>query len=151
MGIATMAITNEERQIAATYISLMRTKSKKFQKSKNPFIKIKLTEDGDVLKIPKTAFLMLFDILENMAEGREFTLVPSDAEIGTQEAADILKVSRPHLVKLLEEGVIPFKKAGTHRRIKLKHVIKLQKSLEENRNKKLDFLTKQAQDLDLGY
>jgi excisionase family DNA binding protein len=151
MGIPIKNTTKEEQQIAGTYISLMRTTSKKFQKNRSRFVKIKLTEGGDFLKIPKKAVLMLFDILQNMAEGREFTLVPTDAEIGTQEAADILKVSRPHLVKLLEQGIIPFKKAGTHRRIKLKHVIEFQKSREVNRNKKLDFLTKQAQDLDLGY
>jgi excisionase family DNA binding protein len=151
MRIQIKNTTKEEQQIAGTYISLVRATSKKFKKNKSRFVKIKLTEGGDFLKIPKKAILMLFDILQNMAEGREFTLVPSDAEIGTQEAADMLKVSRPHLVKLLEQGTIPFKKAGTHRRIKLKHVVEFRKRREENRNKKLDFLTKQAQDLDLGY
>jgi excisionase family DNA binding protein len=86
-----------------------------------------------------------------MAEGREFTLLPFDAEISTREAAELLKMSRPHLVKLLEQGIMPFKKAGTHTRIKLKNVIKFQKNLEENRNNKLNFLTKQAEDLELGY
>jgi excisionase family DNA binding protein len=143
--------TRAEREIAGTYISLVRATSKKVLKDKSRFVKIKLTEGGDFVKIPKKAVLMLFDILQNMAEGREFTLLSSDAEIGTQEAADMLKVSRPHLVKLLEQGIIPFKKTGTHRRIKLKHVLEYQKSREVNRNKKLDFLTKQAQDLDLGY
>lgn len=71
--------------------------------------------------------------------------------VSTKQAADMLNVSRPHLVKLLEEGEIPFKKVGTHRRIELKNLIAYEKRLKENRNKKLDFLAKQAQDLNLGY
>lgn len=143
--------TKQEQLSARTSISKIQLASRRVEKNKSRFVKIKLTERGDFLNIPKKAFLLLVEILENMAQGKSFTLVPSDTEIGTQQAADMLNVSRPHLVKLLEQGTIPFKKVGAHRRIKLKHLIKYLGKSEENKNSKLNFLTKQAQELDLGY
>jgi excisionase family DNA binding protein len=143
--------TKQEQQIARTSISKVHLASKRVEKNRSRFVKIKLTEQGDFLHIPKKAVLLLFEILENMAQGKSFTLVPADADIGTQQAADLLNMSRPHLVKLLEDGVIPFKKVGTHRRIEFKHLEEYRRKSEENRNSKLDFLTKQAQELDLGY
>jgi excisionase family DNA binding protein len=86
-----------------------------------------------------------------MALGKSITILPSETELSTQQAADILNVSRPHIVKLLEEGHLPFKKTGTHRRIDLINLIQYQNRLKATRNEKLDFLTKQAQELNLGY
>ena len=143
--------TKEEQEIAKTSISKVHATSKIVIRNKSAFVKIKVQENGDSLKIPKKAVLLLFDILDIMAQGKSFTLIPSDSEISTQQAADMLNVSRPHLVKLLEEGIIPFKKVGSHRRIELKNLIEYQQKSDENRVKKLDFLTKQAQDLNLGY
>ena len=94
---------------------------------------------------------MLFDILSNMAEGKSVTLIPSDSEVSTQQAADMLNVSRPHIIKLLEDGAIPFKKVGSHRRIQLKDLMKYEKSLKANREKQLEILAKQAQLNNLGY
>jgi excisionase family DNA binding protein len=86
-----------------------------------------------------------------MAEGKSITLIPSDAEVSTQQAADILNVSRPHLVKLLEDGKIAFTKVGTHRRIEIQNLMDYQKNLKKNRRKHLGFLAEQAQELNLGY
>jgi len=86
-----------------------------------------------------------------MAEGKSNTLISSDAVLSTQQAADFLNVSRPHLVKLLEEGQIPFEKAGTHRRIELNNLVIYKKKMKATREENLDFLAKQAQDLNLGY
>jgi len=86
-----------------------------------------------------------------MAQGRTVTLIPLDSVVSTQQAADMLKVSRPHLVKLLEAGAIPFKKAGTHRRIELKDLLEYQDKLMRIRKKQLDFLAEQAQELNMGY
>jgi excisionase family DNA binding protein len=78
-------------------------------------------------------------------------LLPSDSHISIEQAADLLNVFPPQLVKLLEEGIIPFKKAGTHRRIELKHLVEYQQKTLEDRNNKLNFLANQAQELSLGY
>ena len=95
--------------------------------------------------------LLLFEILDNMAMGKSITLIPSEAEVSTQQAADMLNVSRPHLVKLLEKGEIPFKKVGSHRRIQLKDLINYDKKIKQTRSDELDFIAEQAQDLNPGY
>jgi len=95
--------------------------------------------------------ILLFEILKNMAEGKSLTLIPSDSVVSTQQAADMLNISRPHLVKLLEEGQIPFKKVGSHRRIELKDVVAHEEKQKKNRKDQLDFLSRQAQELNLGY
>lgn len=151
METALERTTKEEQEIAQTSISKVHATSRKVVRTKRSFVKIRIQENGEFLKIPKKAVLLLFEILDSMAQGKSFTLIPSDSEISTQQAADMLNVSRPHIVKLLEDGVIPFKKVGTHRRIDIKHLIRYQQKIEENRKEKLDFLTKQAQELNLGY
>ncbi len=145
------SITKEDQRIAKSSISKLRETSERIRSSEEDFVEIKFSENGDFLRIPKKALSLLFEILSNMAQGKSLTLISSDTELSTQQAADMLNVSRPHLVKLLEEGEIPFKKAGTHRRIELKNLIAYEKRLKENRNGKLNFLAKQAQDLNLGY
>jgi excisionase family DNA binding protein len=86
-----------------------------------------------------------------MAMGKSITIIPSDSNITTQQAADILNVSRPFVVKMLEKGDIPFNKVGTHRRIKLSDIISYDKMSSEQRSENLDFLAQQAQNLNLGY
>ena len=78
------------------------------------------------------------------------TLIPIDAEMTTQEAADYLNVSRPHLVKLLEAGDIKFHKVGSHRRVRFK-MRTYKEQAAAGRAKALDELAAQAQELGLGY
>lgn len=101
--------------------------------------------------IPAKALHLLAVILSSMAEGKAISLIPSDSEVSTQQAADILNVSRPHVVKLLEEGTIPFKKIGSHRRILLEDLLAYANQQKETRKEQLQFLTQQAQALNLGY
>ena len=100
------------------------------------FAKIKVQDHGEFLLIPKKAFHLLVEILINMSEGKSITLIPSDTQISTQQAADILSVSRPHIVKLLESGIIPFKKVDTHRRIELRQLIEYEKKLSKTESKR---------------
>ena len=88
-----------------------------------------------------------------MEDGNSISLFFSDnnADINTQQAAELLGVSRPHIVSLLENGEIPFLKVGTHRRIHLKDLIAYDKKIKKNRADKLDFLAAQAQELNIGY
>jgi excisionase family DNA binding protein len=143
--------TKEDQKIAQLSISQLNKTSQKLARNHSNSVKIKIDDTKGYLNIPQKALSLLFEILSNMAEGKSITLIPSDTEVSTQQAADMMNVSRPHLVKLLEQGDIPFKKVGTHRRIVLKNLIDYESNLKKNRKEKLNFLAKQAQELNLGY
>jgi len=84
--------------------------------TKNPEIGIGSTPDK--IKIPRAALEMLVDILKATGQGKPITIIPIDTEMTTGAAADLLGCSRPYVVKLLEQGEIPFTKVGRHRRLK---------------------------------
>ncbi|MGM0984892.1 MAG: helix-turn-helix domain-containing protein [Pseudomonadota bacterium] len=107
--------------------------------------------DGADLVLPRQALVLLRDLLTEMAQGNAVTILPTHAEVTTQEAANMLNVSRPHLVKLLEERAIPFTRVGTHRRIRLQDLLAYKRQQEEASEAALQELADQAQDLDMGY
>ncbi len=107
--------------------------------------------DGRYLILPRPALALLRDLLVEMAQGNAVTIVPTHAELTTQEAANILNVSRPHLVKLLEDGIVPFTKTGTHRRIRYQDLLAYREQRDQESRSALDELVTQAQDLDMGY
>lgn len=114
-------------------------------------VNIQLQESQQSFTIPTKALELLSFILSSMAEGKAISLVPADAELTTQQVADMLNVSRPYVVKLLEQGAIPFKKVGSHRRILLDDLLTYEAQHKANRKANLRFLAEQAQDLNLGY
>lgn len=101
--------------------------------------------------LPGYAINLLLDILTEMAKGNAITVMPIHAELSTQQAAELLNVSRPHLVGLLEQDKIPFRKVGTHRRILAKDVIAYKQRVDSERLNVLNELTAQAQELGMGY
>jgi len=107
--------------------------------------------DGNDLILPRQALALLRDLLVEMAQGNAVTIVPTHAEMTTQEAANILNVSRPHLVKLLEDGEIPFSKTGTHRRIRYQDLMAYRDKRDQESNAALDELVSLAQEHDMGY
>lgn len=107
--------------------------------------------DGADLVLPRHALALLRDVLTEMADGNAVTIVPTHAELTTQQAADILNVSRPHLVKLLEEGKIPFSRTGSHRRIRFQDLMTYKNVRDHRSQEVLEELTKQAQELGMGY
>lgn len=101
--------------------------------------------------LPPAIVELIFRTLHHIADGNAVTLVPIHAELTTQEAANLLNVSRPYLIQLLEEGKIPFNKVGRHRRILFADILKYQEESKRKSAKARDELIKEAQDLDLGY
>ena len=143
--------SGDDQRIALGSMTRLKGVSSKLRTVSTPGVKIKIQESEEFITIPKKALSLLITILSNMSEGKSITIVPTDSEVSTQQAADMLNVSRPHLVKLLENNTIPFKKVGSHRRILLRDLVTYEKSLQRTREEKLKFLSEQAQGLNLGY
>ena len=93
----------------------------------------------------------LRQLLTEIGQGNAVSIIPIHAELTTQEAADVLNVSRPFLVQLLEKGDMPSHKIGTHRRVRYQDVIAYKKRIDAERRKALDELAAQAQELGMGY
>lgn len=119
-----------------------------------PYRTIKLMQDdtpGETVTIPTAAFDLLVEILAQMAQGNAVSIVPIKQELTTQEAADILNVSRPYLVGLLESGVIPYRKVGTRRRVLTQDLMDYKNRIDTQRMQTLEELAAQAQELNMGY
>jgi excisionase family DNA binding protein len=103
------------------------------------------------IALPAAALGLLRQVLDELAKGNLVTVVPHDAELSTQQAADLLRVSRPFVIKLVDEGRIPCRKVGLHRRIRLADVLRFKQENERERNAALEQLQSEAQALNLGY
>jgi excisionase family DNA binding protein len=121
--------------------------------SDSPLVLRVSTHGGDetVVSVPATAFKLLGLILNEMAKGNAIALFPVHAELTTQQAAELLGVSRPFIVEQLEKGNIPYRKVGTHRRVLFQDLMDYKRSMDHKRLESLDELAAEAQRLDLGY
>jgi excisionase family DNA binding protein len=104
---------------------------------------------SEPVTIPTAAFRLLVTILAEMASGHAVRLIPHHAELTTQEAAELLNVSRPYVVRLLDEGHMPSHRVGTHRRVLFKDVVAYKEEHRRARETVLDRLTALDQELGL--
>lgn len=105
-------------------------------------------EAQTTVKLPAAAVSLLLRVLEEMARGNAVTIFPVHAELTTQEAADILNISRPSLIQLLEERKIEYRRVGTHRRVRFDALMKYKRQADQQRHAALEELA--AYDQELG-
>jgi len=103
--------------------------------------------NGEATTIPESVFYVLERVAEVMARGDSLTVVPVGKEVTTQQAADLLNVSRQYLVRLLDEGRIPFRKTGKHRRLRIEDVLAFKERRDRDRRAGLRELSRLTQDL----
>ena len=117
-------------------------------------IRIQVLDDGEeaeTVSVPASALRLFLHLLTEMAQGNAVTLIPTHAELTTQQAADLLNVSRPYVVKLLDEGRIPSRTVGKYRRVRFDDLMAFKRKDDDARAKVLDQLTTEAQELGMGY
>jgi len=107
------------------------------------------TGTEDALVIPRATAVMFAQILDLLAQGCGVQIIPREVELSTQHAADMLNVSRPYLIGLLEAGEIPFRKVGRHRRIRFDDLMNYKRQDDLKRRVAADKLAELSEDLDL--
>jgi excisionase family DNA binding protein len=104
---------------------------------------------GEKLELPHSIYNVLRRVVDEMAKGNAVKVMPLHAELTTQEAADLLNVSRPFLVSLLEKGEMPYQKVGTHRRVRLEDLLVYRDHRDSERRRLLDEIASESQELGL--
>ncbi|KTB95715.1 helix-turn-helix domain-containing protein [Pseudomonas syringae] len=149
---ATRTVLPGEKEIAAAVESSRQLAA--FLTTKCDTQRIELvdeTQQREVVELPMFALRLLGEILSELALGNAVKVVPIHAELTTQEAADMLNVSRPHLVKMLDQGMLPHTKTGRHRRVKFADLMSYKQQRDQASREAMDELAAQAQELGMGY
>jgi excisionase family DNA binding protein len=156
--MSTITLNASETLVPTEQESLMAKESSSMlaaYTSRNSNTTIQLIVESDhkhsAVALPASVFRLLLNILTQMSKGNAVSLIPIHAELSTQEAADLLNVSRPYLVKLLETKQMPYRKVGTHYRVLFQDLLTYKQQIDSKRLQTLEKLTEQAQSLNLGY
>jgi len=110
-------------------------------------------KSGDThdITLPKAALELFIEVLTQLGNGNIVQIAPIHAELTTQQAANILNMSRPTFIKLLDEGIIPFSRSGNRRKVSYADVSEYKENLQQQRIESLDSLSELDQELDMGY
>ncbi len=106
-------------------------------------------DQGTEITLPISAVRILFSELQEMAKGHSVTLLPIDTELTTQQAAELMRVSRPSLIKMLDENKLPYRRVGAHRRIRYEDVLHYLETERAQRKKVMGELVAETERLDL--
>jgi len=140
------SLPNDESMIAHESSIVL---ARHVKKGENLKLRVVDSEHEEVIELPAAVVTLLLGMLRMMAKGLGITLTPLHSELTTRQAADILNVSRPYLIKLLEAGEIPYHKVGRHRRIRREDVMKYRQKIRREREAILDQMVAEAQEMGL--
>lgn len=112
-------------------------------------VPVVVEDSQEELLLPRAAVELLIGVLTHMAAGRGVSIVPDHAELTTQQAADMLNVSRPHLVGLLQAEEIDYRKVGTHRRVRAASLLEYMRRDDQRRREAADELSAMNRELGL--
>lgn len=110
-------------------------------------VRLRLVGRADEVELPRPALAALAHVLDSFAHGAGVTVLPAEAELTTQQAADALHVSRPFLIGLLETGQIDYRKVGSHRRVKAASLARYLREDDERRELAADLLAAETREL----
>lgn len=110
-----------------------------------------IAPDGRKLELPASVFQVLTNVVHAMAQGDAVAVVPVGALLTTQQAADLVDVSRPYLVRLIERGEMPHEMVGTHRRVRFEDVLAYRRRRDAKRRGALKRLTRESEELGIEY
>ncbi len=144
-------IALDEQQLAAKSLQILENYEKEKLNKNEKVVHISFSRSDETIDIPMSVFLHLKTALSNLAKGKSANLLPTDSILSAQQASELLNVSRSYIGKLLEQGKIPFTKIGNHKKIKLDDLLAFKAEFKKTMRKNLDILSKEAQDLGLGY
>jgi excisionase family DNA binding protein len=136
--VAGMTRRLEDRDLASDALVALRRRPRRFT-----------LPNGATVQFPKTAVDGLIEMLEAVAEGDTATVVRTPREVSTQQAATVLNVSRPTVVKLIDAGLLPSRKVGSHRRITLADLLAYRDDMVARRRAVLDQMSRDAEELGL--
>lgn len=136
--VAGMTKRLDDRDLASDALVALRRRPRRFT-----------LPDGATVQFPKTAVDGLIEMLEAVAEGDTATVVRTPREMSTQQAATVLNVSRPTVVKLIDDGVLPSRKVGSHRRVSLTDLLAYREDMVARRRAVLDQMSRDAEELGL--
>jgi excisionase family DNA binding protein len=140
-----VAAPDEQREEFAALFRLLENAAADVRNDGDSGCKI-VGPEGQTIELPESVFYLLERVVEVLARGDAITVVPVHKELTTQQAADILNVSRQYLVRLLDDGKIPFSKTGTHRRVRFTDVMTYKAKRDRERRDSLDDLTRLSQE-----
>lgn len=150
-SLDTLAPTEGDRRLARQLLPRLARLAPR--RRKRP-VQLRIQPEGEPtesIEVPVPVFHILQRILTEMAQGNGVSILPVRSELTTQQAADFLNVSRPYLIELLEQGRMPYRKVGSHRRIRLQDVLSYKERVDAARQAALAELTSQAEELEMGY
>lgn len=140
-----LAVTDQERSTLAKVEDLLSDLDLK-SRPERPWL---VSSEGEEIELPELVWHLMHQVVTELAQGNSVTVVPIHQVLTTQEAADILNVSRQYLVELLDAEAIAFTKVGTHRRLRLSDLMAYKQQRDATRREGLSRLTKTSQKLGL--